>query len=114
MRIIARKHLINFWRIHPDAEQPLKAWYDEVAHASWRRPQDIKNQYRNASFIAGNRVVFNIKGNVYRLVVAVAYSFGAVYGNLLAAMLPTIELTLVLCSWRKNERIKTYSKQVGI
>lgn len=79
MRIIARKHLINFWRIHPDAEQPLKAWYDEVAHASWKRPQDIKNKYRNASFIAGNRVVFNIKGNTYRLVVAVAYSFGAVY-----------------------------------
>ena len=79
MRIIARKHLTNFWRIHPDAEQPLKAWYDEVAHASWKRPQDIKNKYRNASFIAGNRVVFNIKGNTYRLVVAVAYSFGAVY-----------------------------------
>ena len=79
MRIIARKHLTNFWRIHPDAEQPLKAWYDEVAHASCKRPQDIKNKYRNASFIAGNRVVFNIKGNSYRLVVVVAYSFGAVY-----------------------------------
>jgi len=79
MRIIVRKHLMNFWRVHPDTEQPLKAWYDEVAHASWKRPQDIKNQYRNASFIAGNRVVFNIKGNAYRLVVAVTYSFGAVY-----------------------------------
>jgi len=79
VRIIARKHLINFWRTHPDAEQPLKAWYDEVIHASWKKPQDIKSHYRNASFISGNRVVFNIKGNSYRLVVAVAYSFGAVY-----------------------------------
>ncbi len=79
MRIIAKKHLIHFWRIYPDAEQPLRAWYDEVAHANWRKPQDIKNQYRNASFIASNRVVFNIKGNTYRLVVAIAYSFGAVY-----------------------------------
>ncbi|MBU3595955.1 type II toxin-antitoxin system HigB family toxin [Polynucleobacter sp. 86C-FISCH] len=79
MRVIARKHLINFWRIHPDAEQPLKAWYDEVTHLTWKKPQDIKNQYRSASFIAHNRVVFNIKGNAYRLVVAVAYSFGAVY-----------------------------------
>lgn len=78
MRIIARKHLIKFWRTHQDAEQSLKAWYDEVMHASWKKPQDIKNQFRNASFIAGNRVVFNIKGNTYRLVVAVAYSFGAV------------------------------------
>ena len=79
MRIIARKHLINFWRIHPDAEQPLKAWYDEVTHHTWKKPQDIKNQYRSASFIAHNRVVFNIKRDAYRLVVAVAYSFGAVY-----------------------------------
>lgn len=79
MRIIAKKHLIKFWRIHPDAEQPLKAWYDEVAHAIWKKPQDIKNQYRSASFVADNRVVFNIKGNAYRLVVAVAYGFGAVY-----------------------------------
>jgi mRNA interferase HigB len=79
VRIIARKHLINFWRIHPYAEQPLKAWYDEVSHLTWKKPQDIKNQYRSASFVAHNRVVFNIKGNAYRLVVAVAYSFGAVY-----------------------------------
>ena len=73
MRIIAKKQLINFWRIHPDAEQQLKAWHDEVVHASWKKPQDIKNQYRNASFIAGNRVVFNIKGNDYRLIVHIDY-----------------------------------------
>lgn len=61
------------------AEQPLKAWYDEAKAATWKSPQDIKNAYRNASFIANNRVVFNIKGNDYRLIVAVAYRVRIVY-----------------------------------
>lgn len=63
----------------PPAEQPLKAWYDEAKAATWKSPQDIKNAYRNASFIANNRVVFNIKGNDYRLIVAVAYRVRIVY-----------------------------------
>ena len=79
MRVIARKHLVKFWGVHKNAEQSLRAWYDEVINAKWTKPQDIKNSYRIASFIGSNRVVFNIKGNTYRLVVAVAYSFGAVY-----------------------------------
>lgn len=57
----------------------MRAWYDEAAKASWQSPQEIKDQYRNASFIANNRVVFNIKGNDYRLIVAIAYRFGALY-----------------------------------
>jgi mRNA interferase HigB len=79
MRVIAKKHLIAFWEKHPDAEQPLKAWYDEAAKAQWKTPQDVKAQYRNASIVGNNRVVFNIKGNDYRLVVAVAYRLGALY-----------------------------------
>ena len=57
----------------------MKAWYDEVSKAQWRTPQDIKNQYASASFVANNRVVFNIKGNAHRVIVAVAYTLGAVY-----------------------------------
>ncbi|MBW4600190.1 MAG: type II toxin-antitoxin system HigB family toxin [Calothrix sp. FI2-JRJ7] len=65
MRIIARSTLREFWELHPDAEQPLKAWYDEVSHANWESPTDVKSLYRNASIIANNRAVFNIKGNNY-------------------------------------------------
>jgi mRNA interferase HigB len=79
MRVIAKKHLTTYWEKHPDAEQPLKAWYDEAVKAHRETPQDIKNQYAKASLIANNRVVFNIKGNDHRLIVAVAYRFGALY-----------------------------------
>ena len=79
MRVIAKKVLISFWKIHKDAEQPLKAWYDEVIKANWRTPNDIKLLYKSVSFVEKNRVIFNIAGNKYRLIVAVAYHFGAVY-----------------------------------
>lgn len=71
--------LKRFWARHPAAEQPLKAWVDEARHAKWSVPQDIKNRYASASFVGSNRVVFNIKGNDYRLIVAVAWRFRAVY-----------------------------------
>jgi mRNA interferase HigB len=79
MRVIAVSTLRGFWAAHPDAEQPLKAWYEEVSKASWRNPSDIKDQYRSASILKNRRVVFNIKGNDYRLVVAVAYKLQIVY-----------------------------------
>ena len=69
----------NFWEKYREAEQPLKAWHDEVLRAIWKRPTDIKAQYRNASILKNRRVVFNVKGNDYRLVVAVAYRVGVVY-----------------------------------
>ncbi len=79
MKVIAVGTLRRFWERHPDSEQALKAWHDEAKHASWTSPQDIKHHYASASFVGHNRVVFNIKGNDYRLIVAVAYRFGAVY-----------------------------------
>lgn len=79
MRIISRKTLREFWEKHPDAQPPLQAWYFDVKHSRWNSPADIKNIYRNASFLADNRVVFNIKGNKYRLVAAIQYDFGIVY-----------------------------------
>ena len=79
MRVIALATLRNFWGKHPEAEQPLRAWHDEAARAAWKKPTDIKAYYRHASILKNRRVVFNIKGNDYRLVVAVAYRIGVVY-----------------------------------
>ena len=79
MRVIAVSILRNFWERHPDAEQPLKAWYAEATSATWTQPADIKAQYRSASVLKNCRVVFNIKGNDYRLIVAVAYKLQIVY-----------------------------------
>ncbi|MDP2098109.1 MAG: type II toxin-antitoxin system HigB family toxin [Coriobacteriia bacterium] len=79
MKIVAIKILREFWALHPNAEQHLKAWLDEVKKTTWTQPVDIKATYRSASILKNRRVVFNIKGNDYRLVVAVAYRFGAVY-----------------------------------
>ena len=79
MRVIAASTLRAFWERHPDAEQPLKAWYEEATNATWTQPADIKAQYRSASVLKNRRVVFNIKGNDYRLIVAVAYKLQIVY-----------------------------------
>ena len=79
MRIISRRALREFWERHPDARQALQAWYADVKRAAWEGPADIKEVYRNASIIAHNRVVFNIRGNRYRLVVAINYGYGIVY-----------------------------------
>lgn len=79
MRVISKPTLEAFWTTHSDSRQPLLAWYDEAVAARWNTPQDIKDQYASASFVGNNRVVFNIKGNHYRLIVAIAYRFQAVY-----------------------------------
>lgn len=79
MRVIAVSTLRLFWERHPDAEQPLKAWHDEAVYASWHSPADIKAHYRSVSVLKNRRVVFNIKGNSYRLVVSIAYKLQIVY-----------------------------------
>ena len=79
MRVIALKTLRDFWEKHPQAEIPLRAWYALASRADWRNPADIKAAYRNASFLANNRVVFNIKGNRYRLIVGIDYRSQTVF-----------------------------------
>lgn len=74
MRIIALGTLREFWKKHSDAEIPLRSWYAAASRAEWRNPADVKAAYRSASFIANSRIVFNIKGNDYRLVTAVHYN----------------------------------------
>jgi mRNA interferase HigB len=79
MRIISRRPLREFWEKHPDARIPLQTWYHDVQKSNWKTPADIKLIYQNASFIAHNQVVFNIKGNRYRLVIVVVYKNGIAY-----------------------------------
>jgi mRNA interferase HigB len=81
MRIISRKTLRRFWekRAYADAEQPLKAWFREASKGDWSNPAAIKSAYRSASIVGDSRVVFNIAGNKYRLVVKVNYPYRVMY-----------------------------------
>lgn len=72
-RIIAKKTLRDFWEKHPDSEQYLKTWYETAKNANWNAPNDVKENYINASILKESRVVFNIKGNSYRLIVKFNY-----------------------------------------
>ena len=79
MRIIAKSALRAFWERHPDSEQALLSWYQEVKQADWDSPYKVKSRYPSASIAAGDRVVFNIRGNNYRLVVKISYRYRVVY-----------------------------------
>ena len=79
MRVISRPKLWRFWQLHPDAEKGLQTWLEDAGQAQWTGPQDIKRRYASASFLAANRVVFNIKGNDYRLIVAMLYQKQIIY-----------------------------------
>ncbi len=72
-RILAKKTLRDYWRKHSETEQYLKTWYQTTRISTWRSPNDVKNTYANASILPDNRVVFNIKGNSYRLIVKFNY-----------------------------------------
>jgi len=79
MRIIATKTLRDFWEKHTDAEQAIKSWYKEAAESQWDGPGDIKARYPSADVLPGNRIVFTIKGNKYRLIVKIHYNTGVVF-----------------------------------
>jgi len=81
MRIISVKTLREFWEQpqYRDAEDPLKAWYWETKHANWEKPTDVKAHFGDASIIRNKRVVFNIAGNKYRLLVKIHYNKGIIF-----------------------------------
>lgn len=81
MRVVAKSTLVKFWARaeYADSKGALQSWFDEASKANWLTPQDIKSQYRNASICGNNRVVFNISGNKYRLVVEMQYRAGIVW-----------------------------------
>ncbi|NDK56423.1 type II toxin-antitoxin system HigB family toxin [Pontibacter fetidus] len=79
MRVIAKRTLRDFWEKHADSEQQLKAWYNEAEQANWTSPNDIKKDYPSASLLEDNGMVFNFKGNNYRLIVRINYKYGIVW-----------------------------------
>lgn len=79
MRLISRRKLIEFWTRYTDSEEQLKAWASEVEHADWKTPSDVKARYGTADILKGDRVVFNIKGNRYRLIVKIQYNIQIVF-----------------------------------
>lgn len=79
MRIIARRTLREFGETNPAAKASLDSWYHEAKNAEWRTPAEIKEQYRNASIVGNNRVVFNISGNNFRLIVSINYEIGIIF-----------------------------------
>jgi mRNA interferase HigB len=79
LRVIAKKSLREFWSKHPDCEQQLKSWFKEAEKSIWANPKNIKKEYPTASIFENNRVVFNKKGNHYRLIVRINYDYGMVW-----------------------------------
>ena len=79
VRVIAKRTLVNYWTLHKETEGALKSWYYEAKNAKWHSPQDVKAKFGTASILKGNKVVFNIKGKKYRLVVNINYEMNIVY-----------------------------------
>jgi len=76
MQVIAKRHLREFWQRHPQAEGPLRAWYAHAARATWKGPAAVKAAFGgNVDFIGDSRLIFDIGGNRYRLVVRVSYPY---------------------------------------
>ena len=78
MKVLGRDKIEKFSRKHSNAKGALNAWFNEAENSDWKTSQDIKNRYGSADFLANNKVIFNIKGNHYRLVVKVRYQNGIV------------------------------------
>jgi mRNA interferase HigB len=79
LRIIAKKILREFWVKHPDCEEQLKAWYQETENSDWISPNDVKKDYPSASILGNNRIVFNIKGNHYRIIIKINYDYQMIW-----------------------------------
>ena len=78
MIVVAKEVLEKYVKKHGDVRKAVEAWINDVEMSTWNTPQDIKNRYSSASFLANNKVIFNLKGNNHRLIVIVAYSMGIV------------------------------------
>jgi len=103
MQVIARRTLRQFWERHPQAEEPVRLWYDCVVSAEWRRPADIKEQFGSSvDFIGDNRVIFDIGGNNYRLVGHVSYSYRRVLVKFIGTHAEYDRIDPETVSWRRK------------
>ncbi len=78
-RIVAKRTLREFWEKHAESEQYLKTWYDTAKNSNWKTPNDVKNSYANASILKNERIIFNIKGNDYRLIAKFNFQKGWIF-----------------------------------
>ena len=72
-RIFSKGTIRDYWEKHTDCEQYLKTWYDTAMNADWKTPTDVKKTYASASILKQGRIVFNIKGNTYRLIARINF-----------------------------------------
>ena len=79
MRVIAVNTIRQFWIKYPDSEQALKSWIQEAERASWKSPNELKTQFRSASILTGKRIVFNINGNKFRLIVDIEFRLQIIF-----------------------------------
>lgn len=79
MRIIAINTVQEYWIEHPECEQALKAWIQEAQKANWQTPQALKNQFKSASIVTGKRIIFNINGNRFRLIVDIEFRLKIIF-----------------------------------
>ncbi len=79
LRVIAKKVLREFWEKHNDCEQQLKAWFQEASKAEWKNSNEIKTEYPSASIIGNDRIVFNIKGSSYRVIIKINFDYQMIW-----------------------------------
>ena len=79
MRIIAVNTIREYWEKYPNTEQSLRAWVQEIEQSNWESPLALKLKYRNASILTGKRVIFNINGNKFRLIVDIEYRLKIIF-----------------------------------
>ena len=79
MNVISRKVLKEFWIRYPDSETAIQAWFQEAKSARWKSSADIKRRFRTASIIDSERVVFNICGNKYRIIVRINFASATLF-----------------------------------
>ena len=103
MQVIARRTLRQFWERHPQAEGPIRAWFALVANARWRNPNDVKRQFgTTVDFVGDNRVIFDLGGNKYRLIVHASYTFGRVLVKFIGTHVDYDRIDRETVSWRKR------------
>jgi mRNA interferase HigB len=103
MQVIARRTLKEFWARHPPAEGPIRAWYAVVTKARWTTPTQIKRQFgTTVDFVGDNRVIFDLGGNKYRLVVHVSFAFGRVLVKFVGTHAEYDRIDPESVSWRKK------------
>jgi len=79
VRVVKRKTLVDFYSKHKETKNQLDVWYYEAKNSNWNNPVEVKEKYGTASIVGDNKVVFNIKGNKYRLVTKINYQMKIVY-----------------------------------